>query len=57
MPLQAIHFTQEQARVLTGVSLGDLRQWRKAVPYLMAKPGKAARFTFADLVGLAIAVR
>jgi hypothetical protein len=29
-----------------------MRQWRKAVPYLAAKPGKSARFTFADLVGL-----
>ena len=36
------------------MSQGDLRQWRKAVPYLAAKPGKAARFTFSDLVGLAL---
>lgn len=31
-----------------------MRQWRKAVPYLAAKPGKAARFTFSDLVSLAV---
>ena len=55
MPLRAIQFTQEQARTLADVSLGDLRHWRRAVPYLAAKPGKAARFTFADLVGLGVA--
>ena len=55
MSLLAFQFTQEQARALAGVSQGDLRHWRKAVPYLAAKPGKSAQFTFADLVGLAIA--
>jgi len=54
MSLRTIQFTQEQARDLADVSPGDVRAWRKAVPYLAAKPGKAARFTFADLVGLAI---
>lgn len=54
MPIRTIQFTQEQARDLAGVSPGDVRAWRKAVPYLATKPGKAARFTFADLVGLAI---
>ncbi|TGQ51535.1 hypothetical protein EN836_23465 [Mesorhizobium sp. M1C.F.Ca.ET.193.01.1.1] len=54
VPLRTIQFTQEQARVLADVSPGDVRAWRKAVPYLAAKSGKAARFTFADLVGLAI---
>ena len=54
MTLQTIQFTQEQARDIVGVSPGDVRQWRKVVPYLAAKPGKAARFTFGDLVGLAI---
>ena len=54
MPLRTIQFTQEQARELACVSPGDIRAWRKAVPYLTAKKGKAARFTFADLVGLAI---
>lgn len=54
MPIPTIRFTQEQARTLAGVSTGDLRQWRKAVPYLAAKPGKAARFTFADLVALSV---
>ena len=49
-----IQFTQEQAREIAQVSPGDVRAWRKAVPYLAAKPGKSARFTFADLVGLAI---
>lgn len=54
MPLQTIQFTQEQARDLADASPGDVRVWRSNVPYLAAKPGKAARFTFADLVGLAI---
>lgn len=54
MSLQTIQFTQEQARDLAGVSPGEVRAWRKAVSYLAAKPGKAARFTFADILGLAI---
>lgn len=54
MLLQSIQFTQEQARDLADVSPGDVRAWRKVVPYLAGKSGKAARFTFADLVGLAI---
>lgn len=54
MSPRTIQFTQEQARELTCVTPGDVRAWRKAVPYLASKPGKAARFSFADLVGLAI---
>lgn len=50
----AIQFTQDQMRTLTGVSVETVRHWRKTVPYLAAKTGKAARFTFADLLGLAI---
>ena len=50
----AIQFTQEQARTLTGVSVETIRHWRKAIPYLSSKTGKAARFTFADVLGLAV---
>lgn len=57
MSLQTIQFTQEQARDLAGISPGEVRAWRKAVSYLAAKPGKAARFTFADILGLAITRR
>lgn len=57
MSLQTIQFTQEQARDLAGVSPGEVRAWRKAVNYLAAKPGKAARFTFAEILGLAITRR
>lgn len=57
MSLQTIQFTQEQARHLAGVSPGEVRAWRKAVSYLAAKPGKAARFTFSDILGLAITQR
>jgi hypothetical protein len=51
-----IHFTQDQVRTLTGVSPEAVRHWRKAVPYLSAKTGKAARFSFADVIGLAATV-
>ena len=49
-----MQFTQEQVRALTGVTAETIRHWRKAVTYLSAKPGKSARFTFADIVGLAV---
>lgn len=54
MTLRTIQFTQEQVRDIAQVSPGDIRAWRKAVPYLAEKRGKSARFTFADLVCLAI---
>ena len=54
MGVATIQFTQEQARGLTGVSIETIRHWRKVVPYLSSKPGKAARFSFADLLGLAV---
>jgi hypothetical protein len=50
----AIQYTQDQMRTLTGVSAETVRHWRKTVPYLASKTGKAARFTFADLLGLAV---
>ena len=50
----AIQFTQDQMRTLTGVSAETVRHWRKTIPYLATKTGKAARFSFADLVGLAV---
>ncbi|PZQ76065.1 MAG: hypothetical protein DI563_07950 [Variovorax paradoxus] len=50
----AIQFTQDQMRTLTGVSAEAVRHWRKTVPYLATKNGKAARFSFADLLGLAV---
>lgn len=49
-----IHFTQDQMRSLTGVSAETVRHWRKTIPYLATKTGKAARFSFADLLGLAV---
>jgi len=49
-----IQFTQEQARALTGVSVETVRHWRKTIPYLATKSGKSSRFTFADLIGLAV---
>jgi hypothetical protein len=49
-----IQFTQDQVRTLTGVSSEAVRHWRKAVPYLSSKSGKVARFSFADVIGLAV---
>lgn len=50
----AIQFTQDQMRTLTRVSAETMRHWRKNIPYLSTKTGKAARFSFADLLGLAV---
>lgn len=50
----AIQFTQDQMRTLTGVSAETVRHWRKTIPYLATKTGKAARFSFTDLLGLAV---
>lgn len=41
-------------RTLTGVSVETVRHWRKTVPYLASKTGKATRFTFTDLLGLSV---
>lgn len=55
MPVIAsIQYTQDQMRTLTGVSAETVRHWRKTVPYLASKTGKAARFSFSDLLGLAV---
>ena len=51
--IQSIRFTQEQARIAVGLAPEALRHWRKVVPYLAEHTGKSARFTFADLLGLA----
>jgi hypothetical protein len=47
-------YTQEQARSVTGIGQEAIRHWRKHVPYLAIRSGKAARFSFGDLVGLAV---
>lgn len=52
--VKTLHFTQEQARHIVGVSVERLRHWRKTVPYLKHKAGKTARFTFSDMLGLAV---
>lgn len=55
MPVaDTIQFTQDQMRTLTGVRIETIRHWRKTVPYLASKAGKAARFSFPDLLGLAV---
>lgn len=53
--VSAIQFTQDQARMLAGVSVETVRHWRKTIPYLSSKTGKSARFSFSDLLGLAVA--
>jgi hypothetical protein len=50
----SIQFTQDQTRTLTDVSAETIRHWRKTIPYLSSKTGKAARFSFTDVVGLAV---
>lgn len=50
----AIQFTSEQARALAGVTPESWRHWRKAIPYLNAKRGKAARFAISEIVALSI---
>ena len=51
--VQIIQFTQDQTRTITGISCETLRHWRKNIPYLAEKSGKAARFSFSDLICLA----
>ena len=50
----AIQFTSEQARALASVTPEAWRHWRKAIPYLNAKRGKAARFSISEIVALSI---
>lgn len=57
MGVRTLHFTQEQVRDVVGVSAEKLRHWRKAIPYLQRKAGKAARFTFSDMLGLAVTLQ
>jgi len=52
--ISSIQFTQDQVRTLTGVTVETVRHWRKAVAYLSTKTGKVARFSFTDVVGLAV---
>src|ERR1700735_1181905 len=47
-------YTQEQARTVAEISIETFRHWRKVVPYLQHRSGKSARFSFSDLVGLAL---
>jgi hypothetical protein len=49
-----MHYTQEQARTVAKISIETFRHWRKVVPYLKDRSGKSARFSFSDLVGLAV---
>lgn|GEM_PF-420378 len=55
--IQIIHFTQDQVRTLTGVSSETLRHWRKHIGYLAEKSGKAARFSFSDLICIASTIQ
>lgn len=49
-----IQFTSDQARALAGVTPEAWRHWRKAVAYLAAKRGKAARFSISEIVALSL---
>lgn len=51
--VQIIQLTQDQVRTITGISCETMRHWRKNIPYLAEKSGKAARYSFSDVVCLA----
>lgn len=54
MRAHSVHmsFTQHQARNALSLSVETFRHWRKAMPYLGARSGRQARFSFGDLVVL-----
>lgn len=52
--MPVFEFTPQQARTIVGIPTETLRHWRRAIPYLAKKTGKAARFSATDLIGLAI---
>lgn len=52
--LEKMRYTQEQTREIVGLSVETLRHWRHVVPYLRSKTGKAARYTFSDLICLSV---
>ena len=54
MAASTIQFTGDQARRFAGVSPEAWRHWRKAVVYLAAKHGKAARFSVGEIVALSV---
>ncbi|GLI37553.1 MerR family transcriptional regulator [Geobacter hydrogenophilus] len=49
-----MRYTQEQTREIVGLSVETLRHWRHVVTYLRPKTGKAARYTFSDLISLSV---
>lgn len=46
-------FTQAQVRLAVGLSIETIRHWRKTLPVLRSRSGRAAMFSFGDLVALA----
>ena len=49
-----MRFTQAQLREAVGISVETYRHWRTALPALWSQKGRAALFSFGDLVGLAV---
>jgi hypothetical protein len=49
-----MRFTQAQLREAVGVSIETYRHWRSVLPPLTSHKGRAAHFTFGDLVALAV---
>ncbi len=47
-----IQFTTQQARSIAGISSEAWRHWRKHLPHVAAKKGKAARFSMGEIVAL-----
>jgi hypothetical protein len=52
--IQAMTFTLSQVRSVVGLSTETYRHWRRTLPCLAARSGRAARFSFGDLVALAL---
>lgn len=52
--LYAMKLTQQQVRELVGIAPETFRYWRRALPPLREKEGKAAQFSCCDLLALLI---
>ena len=52
-----MRYSQGQARHLLDLPVETLRHWRKVLPPLHAKHGRAASFAFSDLIALGVLKR
>lgn len=52
--INPVHYTQAQVRETVGLSLETYRHWRRVLPPLVAKGGRAACFSIGDLMATSI---